>query len=474
MHTNITMGWTKIPNKIESRISELKPNFKATPNPIALLRLLSRQQWLFFWVAFLAWTWDAFDFFSVTLVVPALCTTFGKSHDAVVWGGLTLPLMTRFVGAGLFGLAADRLGRKWPFVVNLVLLIVFELTTGFCTTYQSFVACRVLFGIAMGGLYGNAASTALEDCPEPSRGLVSGMFQSGYSFGFLLATVFYYALAERTSHGWRLLFWFGACPPVFIIAFRIWLPETDAYCERLALRNERRNVRTAAQEAKDAAQVHWLILVYLTLFVAGLTFITHGSQDLYPLLMSDKYFYSKSMITRVQVTANIGAMLGGMTAGYCSQILGRRFCLIVLCVLAGSLLYPYTHVSNSGLIAIAFFEQFCIQGALGIVPIHLVELAPAEYRVFVVGFSYQLGVLISSPVDGIEARIGEHFPLNPFIKNGLSTKRYDYGQVMAIFIGCAYIYTIIITAVGPENRGRRMGLDDDELDNIDFEIGERV
>jgi SHS family lactate transporter-like MFS transporter len=114
--------------------------------------------------------------------------------------------MSRFIGAGLFGLATDRLGRKWPFIVNDTLLIIFELTTGFCTKYQSFVACRVLFGIAMGGLYGNAASTALEDCPEPSRGLVSGMFQSGYSFGFLLATVFKYALANRTSHGWRLLF----------------------------------------------------------------------------------------------------------------------------------------------------------------------------------------------------------------------------------------------------------------------------
>jgi SHS family lactate transporter-like MFS transporter len=180
------------------------------------------------------------------------------------------------------------------------------------------------------------------------------------------------------------------------------------------------------------------------------------------------------MITKIQVTANIGAMIGGMTAGYCSQVFGRRFCLVVLCILGGSLLYPYTHVSNSGLIAVAFFEQFCIQGALGIVPIHLVELAPAEYRVFVVGFSYQLGILISSPVDSIEARIGEHFPLDPIVKNGLSTKRYDYGQVMAIFIGCAYIYTIFITMIGPENRGPSLRPEDIDLDNIDQEPGERV
>lgn len=172
----------------------------------------------------------------------------------------------------MFGLAADRLGRKWPFIANVFLLIIFELVTGFCTTYESFVACRVLFGIAMGGLYGNAASTALEDCPDASRGLISGMFQSGYPFGFLLATVFKFALADRTEHEWRLLFWFGACPPLLLIIFRYFLPETEAYGDRLALRNERRGVRSLANEAVEGAVTHWPIFAYLALFVAGLSF----------------------------------------------------------------------------------------------------------------------------------------------------------------------------------------------------------
>jgi SHS family lactate transporter-like MFS transporter len=187
--------------------------------------------------------------------------------------------MARWFGAGMFGLAADRFGRKIPFIINTALLIIFEMTTGFCATYQSFVACRVLFGIAMGGLYGNAASTALEDCPEASRGIISGMFQSGYPFGFLLATVFNFALAERTEHGWRLLFWFGACPPVLIILFRFFLPETEAYGDRLALRNERRGVRNLTNEAMEGATTHCSIFTYLTLFVAGLTF-TVSTQSL--------------------------------------------------------------------------------------------------------------------------------------------------------------------------------------------------
>jgi len=455
---------------LAKQISGLKPESKPFDNPFKLLRLLSLRQWLSFLVAFLAWAWDAFDFFSVTLVVSDLGTAFGKTHWDIIWGGLTLPLMFRFVGAGGFGLAADRLGRKWPLIANIVLLMIFELTTGFCTTYKSFVACRVLYGIAMGGVYGNAAATALEDCPEASRGLISGMFQSGYSFGFLLATVFKFALAERTRHGWRVLFWFGAGPPALIIIFRLCLSETETYNERRALRNSKRHVRSLAKEAKVAVKKHWSILVYLVFFVAGLTFITHGSQDLYPLLLSDKYGYTTGRITGVSVTANVGAMLGGTTAGYLSQIVGRRFVLVVACVLGGALLYPYTHVANNGIFAAAFFEQFCVQGALGILPIHLVELAPADYRVFIVGFSYQLGILISSPVDTIEAKIGEHFPLTSSVESTTGAPRFDYGQVMAIFIGCAYLYSIIVAAVGPERKGVvNLKRDADEVDNIDYD-----
>lgn len=216
---------------LATRFSTLKPPMAKVSNPFKLLGLLNGQQWLFFLVGFIAWTWDAFDFFTVSLTVSDLAKTFGKSNTDITWG-ITLVLMFRSVGAIVFGIAADRYGRKWPFVVNNVLFIVLELGTGFCNEYKQFLAVRALFGIAMGGLYGNAAATALEDCPEAARGIVSGMLQQGYAFGYLLATVFARGLVNTTSHGWRPLFWFGACPPILIIAFRLCLPETNAFIER--------------------------------------------------------------------------------------------------------------------------------------------------------------------------------------------------------------------------------------------------
>ncbi|KAL8853882.1 MAG: hypothetical protein Q9221_001353 [Calogaya cf. arnoldii] len=201
---------------LATRLHSLKPPMARAPNPFKLLATLNLQQWLFFLVAFFAWSWNAFDFFTVPLTVSQLGKEFDKSTSQITWG-ITLIRMFRSVGAIIFGIAADRYGRKWPFVVNNVLFIVLELGTGFCNTYDQYLACRALLGIAMGGLYGNAAATALEDCPEQARGIISGMLQQGYAFGYLLATVFARALVDTTPQGWRPLFWFGACPPVLII-----------------------------------------------------------------------------------------------------------------------------------------------------------------------------------------------------------------------------------------------------------------
>ncbi|KAL8752520.1 MAG: hypothetical protein Q9199_005684 [Rusavskia elegans] len=443
---------------LATRLPTLKPPMARAPNPFTLLATLSLQQWLFFLVAFFAWSWDSFDFFTVSLTVSELGEEFDKSTSQITWG-ITLVLMFRSIGAIIFGIAADRYGRKWPFVVNNILFIVLELSTGFCNTYSQFLACRALFGVAMGGLYGNAAATALEDCPEQARGILSGMLQQGYAFGYLLATVFARALVGTTSHGWRPLFWFGAGPPVLIIIFRLCLPETKSYLERDAARKANDNVAgTFVAEGRVALNKHWLLLTYLVLLMAGFNFMSHGSQDLYPQMLENQFNFSHNAVTVTQVVANLGAMTGGTVIGYSSQILGRRFSIIVMCIIGGILLYPYGFTPNKRIIAAAFFEQFCVQGAWGVIPIHLMELSPGSFRTFVVGTSYQLGNLASSASSTIESTIGERFPLPPKGK----TKRYQYGKVIAIFMACVYVYVIVLTFFGPEHRGRNFDVAHDE------------
>ena len=185
------------------------------------------------------------------------------------------------------------------------------------------------------------------------------------------------------------------------------------------------------------------------------------AQDLYPTMLTNQYNFSANAVTVTQVVANLGAMTGGTVIGYCSQIFGRRFSIIFIAIIGGALLYPYTFTSSKAVIAAAFFEQFCVQGAWGVIPIHLMELSPGSLRTFTVGTSYQLGNLASSASSTIESTLGDRYPLPPLHKGKKTIKRYEYGKVICIFLGCVYAYVILLTFLGPEKRGRNLNVEHD-------------
>lgn len=421
--------------------------------------------------AWFGWIWDSFDFFTVSLTLGPLAKHFDKPISEITWG-ISLVLMLRPLGSILFGVWSDRWGRKWPFVFNCVLFIVLELGTGFCNTYNQFLACRALFGIAMGGLYGNAAATALEDCPDAARGIMSGLYQGGYPLGYLLATALARALVDTTSHGWRPLFWFSAGPPVFLIIWRLCLPETQAFRERQMLRRSGPAAKTNfLGMASKSIKNYWLTLIYMVVLMSGFNYMvsgsrsvthvvsngtyqmqSHGSQDLYPTLLTNQLQFSENQKTITQGIGNLGGFIGAVCVGNLSEIFGRRLTIIVSCLLAGALVYPYTFVSTPAITAVAFFVQFATQGAFGVIPSHLLELSPPEFRSLVVGTAYQLGSLASSASATIQASIGEsHFPLPPG-PNGM--KRYNYGIVICAVLGAAIALVIVTTFLGPEEKGK--------------------
>ncbi|OQU96999.1 hypothetical protein CLAIMM_03004 [Cladophialophora immunda] len=447
-----------------TRLSTLKPPMTIPPNPLRVLGLLTRRDWLFFACAECSWSWAALDFFTVGMTTTQLAIAFDKSVADITWG-LTITLMLRSVGSIGFGLAADRYGRKWLFIINNALFIVIQLGTGFCQNYQQFLACRALFGVAMGGIYGNAVVTALEDCPSEARGVVSGLLQAGYTFGFILVTVFARGLVDTTSHGWRPLYWFSAGPPVLFIIFRLYLPETQAFLNRKAIRESSDSAtKTFLRETQIGLRRHWLLLVYLVFLLGGLEFQTHGNQDLYPTMLKAQKEFSADAVTVTQVVASLGAIAGFIVFGYVSQIFGRRLSMIVGSIIGGALLYPYTFTNGTSIIAPAFFGQFFILGIFGIVPIYLSELSPGSVRTFVVGTTYQLGSLVSSASSTIEATLGERFPL-PNTSNGVP--RYDYGKVICIFTACAIVFDVFFLLIGPEKRAAHLDVEpDDDLKDV--------
>lgn len=238
---------------------------------LTVLRSLTWLQWAHFWCGWLAWTCDAIDFFSVSLSVTNLGTQFGRStHDITT--AITLTLLFRSLGAVIFGILSDRFGRKWPLVFNLAVIAVLQLGAGFTQTYSQFLAVRSLFGIGMGGIWGMAASTALENVPVEARGLASGVLQQGYAVGYLIAAVINLFLVPEVKAGWRSLFWCASGISLFAAVIRLLLPESEVF---LRAKAESGGTQTAKKtkiffhETKEMLKKHWLLCVYAVLLMTG-------------------------------------------------------------------------------------------------------------------------------------------------------------------------------------------------------------
>jgi SHS family lactate transporter-like MFS transporter len=276
--------------------------------------------------------------------------------------------MLRSVGAVIFGYLGDRFGRKWPFAVDLVILVVLELSSGFVNTLEQFVIIRAVFGVAMGGMYGNVSAIALEDAPIQARGILSGLLQEGYALGYMIAAVV--DLLITPEYTWRAMFWIAACPPLLLAISRVMLPETEAFMEikrmRRAASDEAIQIGTP-QQNKPGVKKSAQRLIYLILLMGGFNFMSHGSQDLYPTFLQTQLGFSEGKTTVVIVIMNLGAILGGALIGHMSTFLGRRLSIILACIFGAALIPAWAFLRGGGLMASAFFEQFCVQGAWGYV-----------------------------------------------------------------------------------------------------------
>jgi SHS family lactate transporter-like MFS transporter len=421
---------------------------------LTLIRNVTWLQWGFFWVGWLAWTCDAIDFFSVSLSVTALADQFKKSTTDITQA-ITLTLLFRSVGAVLFGVFSDRFGRKWPLVFNLVLVAVLELGAGFVQTFRQFLALRSLFGIGMGGIWGLAASTALENLPVGLRGLASGVLQQGYAVGYLIAAVISLELVPTVHVGWRSLFWTGSGISLFGACLRALLPESTVFAKaRLAAEShgivsEAQKTRVFLRETGAMLKQHWALCVYAVLLMTGFNFLSHGSQDLYPTYMEKTKGFSTHLATIATIIGNCGAIAGGAFAGWISQFLGRRITIIAFTLLTAVFIPLWIIPSSfSGLAAGAFCVQFGVQGAWGVIPIHLAEMAPPAFRATFPGVAYQLGNMVSSASAQIEATGGAH------LKTTLNGKVVpDYAKVQGILLGVVAAFVLFVTIIGPENHG---------------------
>jgi SHS family lactate transporter-like MFS transporter len=347
--------------------------------------------------SFLGWALDAFDFFIVVFTLTAIAKEFGKT-DAELALTITVTLAFRPVGALIFGLMADRYGRKLPLIIDLIFFSIVEVLCGFTHTYASFIILRALFGIGMGGEWGVGASLAMEKAPSHRRGLFSGLLQEGYAFGYLLAAVAYFFVFPRW--GWRPMFFIGGLPALLAIFVRLRVQESEVW-------QKTRHADWSSLGRSIGS--NWKLFLYLTLLMAGMNFVSHGTQDMYPTFLQRDWGFTPQRRAMLTAFSMVGAILGGLTFGHISDRIGRRKAIVIALALAITIIPLWAFSpSLAGLIAGAFAMQFMVQGAWGVIPAHINEMSPDNVRGFLPGFAYQCGVLIASSVVYIEAIFAAH------------------------------------------------------------------
>ena len=381
--------------------------------------------------SYLGWTLDAFDFFLLVFVLKDVTKEFGveESHVALA---ITLTLACRPLGAFIFGRLADRFGRRPILMLDVGLYSMLGFATAFAPNLTSFLVIRALFGVAMGGEWGIGASLTMESVKQESRGMVSGLLQSGYPTGYLLASVVY-GLVYNTI-GWRGMFMVGALPALLVLYIRRYVPESPGW-----------NAQRARQgNILSVLARHWGTALYAIVLMTAFNFFSHGTQDIYPRFLQGQHGFSVHEVTTIAIIYNIGAIVGGWTFGLWSQSLGRRRMIMIGAVLSLPVVYLWAYSTTMvGLACGAFLMQVCVQGAWGVIPAHLNELSPPDARATFPGTVYQLGNFIASSNAVLQTTIAKN-------EGG------NYAFALASVAVAAAVAIFVLTAVGREARDAKL------------------
>jgi len=380
---------------------------------------------------FLGWTLDAFDFFLVVFALTAIAKEFHRPDRDIAFS-ITLTLAFRPVGAFIFGLMADRYGRRIPLMIDLVFYSVVEVATGFAHSFTTFLVLRALFGIGMGGEWGVGASLAMEKVPPRLRGFLSGILQQGYALGNLLAAGCFFFVFPRW--GWRPMFFIGGLPALLGLFVRFQVKESEVW---------RKTRHPNWSDLGRAIFSNWKLFLYLTLLMMMMNFSSHGTQDMFPTFLKRYWSMKPTQVAAIAAISMVGAICGGTLVGFLSDRFGRRRSMItaLVCAILSVPMWAYSP-SVTLLVIGAFLIQFMVQGAWGIIPAHLSELSPDSVRGFLPGFAYQCGVLLASSVPTVEAILAEHI---------------SYANAMALTALTVFTLAAIVVALGREQKGIEFG-----------------
>lgn len=385
---------------------------------------------------------DAFDYFLVVLVYADIATTFHHTKTDVAFL-TTATLAMRPVGALLFGLWADRVGRRVPLMVDVSFYSVIGFLCAFAPNFTVLVILRLLYGIGMGGEWGLGAALSMEKVPAERRGVFSGLLQEGYAFGYLLASVAALVVMNWLGLSWRWLFGLNIIPALISLIIRYRVKESEVW---EAAQDRMRLTKTRIRDVLGNPAIVRRF-VYLVLLMTAFNWMSHGTQDVYPTFLTattDHGAGLSSLTARwIVVIYNIGAIIGGLAFGTLSQRFSRRY-TIVFCAALGLPIVPlFAYSRTAAMLCLgSFLMQVFVQGAWGVIPAHLTEMSPDAIRGVYPGVTYQLGNLLAAFNLPIQERLAES---------------HGYPFALAATIVPVLLVVAVLTAIGKDATGIRFG-----------------
>jgi SHS family lactate transporter-like MFS transporter len=402
-----------------------------------------------FLAAVLGWTMDSLDYFLLILCVPAIAAEFHTKPSAVM-SAVFLTLAFRPVGAVVFGLLADRYGRRPVLMANILSFTAIELACGFAPSLFTLLVLRGLFGLAMGGEWGVGAALTFETLPKEGRGSFSGILQQGYALGSILAAGAYalffhgfsWGVVVIPGIGWRGLFIVGALPALLVLYVRARVPESPVWLE-----GRRKKLAQAVGSAAPAVPHNLLAFLptflFLVLLMTAFMSFSHGTQDLYPTFLTLQARLTPQTVGLIGVLYGCGAIVGGVVFGALSEKWGRKRAIVTSALLAIPVIPLYAYGHSAWTLGVgAVLMQFMVQGAWGVVPAYLTELSPAPVRATAPGLAYQLGGLITSWNGKAQALAAERWG--------------NYRGVLAVTVILVALLLAGLAALGREAKGQEM------------------
>ena len=404
--------------------------------------------------SYLGWTLDAFDFFLMVFLIKAIAEAFHADIKAVS-EALFLTLAARPAGALLFGWAAERWGRRPVLMLVIVLFSALSAASGMARSLGELLVIRALFGFAMGGEWGVGASLVMESIPARLRGRVSGLLQSGYPSGYLLASLAFYLFFDRI--GWRGMFFLGLAPALLVLLIRWQVRESPSFLAAKASGQVPAQGALVRRSTLTLIAAHWRLALYLVALMTAFNFLSHGTQDLYPTFLQKQHGLNTHTTGMIAAFMNVGAIIGALIIGSLSERIGRRRASILAAALVLPVLPLWAFGAGlgggigGGVLALgigAFLMQAAVQGAWSVVPAHLNELSPPAIRAMFPGFVYQLGNLIASR--------------NAVLQAGIAQAHHDalghdnFALALGVVTGCAALVLIGLSVFGPERRGHTL------------------